>query len=226
MKIGITLNDTVRVFEDTVAEAYEMFLKSVENTSDFVINDLTDTPLDADESGFVINEVYEERKREKLNLSVDKDPFFITHRYEFMDEEEFNDFMYDSFAFEIFARTKTTYPEAMDDLNSLYNELVSDGHSVTVVSQERSVSKSATLLFLAQNKFQGNNIKFLYNYSKIWELFDVIITSNPLILETKPENKICFKILTDINENLNSTQEFEDLDDVRRFYRKNKNKRK
>ena len=111
MRIGITLNDTVRVFEETVAETYDMFLKSVANTSEFVVTDMTDTPIEAGVSEFVINEVQKERKREKLKLSVDKDPFFITHRYGFLDEEEFKDFMYESFAFEILQERKQLIPK-------------------------------------------------------------------------------------------------------------------
>lgn len=221
MKVGITLNDTIRVFDETVKEVYEMFKSSVQKTEDFVISDLSNTSLDIKEAeDFVLNEVETKKERSKLKLSVKDDPFLITHRYEFYNKDEFDEFLYDNFAFEIFARTKTPYLEAMDDLNSLYSELVSNTHNVTIVSQERGVSKQATLLFLAQNKFQGNNIKFLYDYSNIWELYDVIITTNPLIILSKPENKVCIKINTDLNEDYEATKDFDSLLGIRKYFKK------
>lgn len=225
MKVGITLNGTVRALDESFKETYEMYreslLKVTGETAETI--DMSETPLE-ENSEFVLHRVVEDRERSLLELDLSKDPLLFTRKYEFFDEQDFEEFTYDNFAFEIFARAFLTYPEAMEDLNTLYNLMVSSNNSVTIVSQERNVSKQATLLFLAQNKFQCNNIKFLYNYSKIWEIYDVIITANPLIIATTPQNKTCIKISTDTNQDFKADFEFESIYEVIEWFKKVKNK--
>ena len=230
MKIGITLNETVRDFQATVEDVYEVFMDSIAAVNeDFEehqhgsVSDMTETPIDAkSDSDFVLEKVNSKRETKLLFLPEDEDLFDISKKYEFEDEEAYSAFLYEDYAFQIFSRSGLIYNEAMMDLNTLYGELAAHGHTTTVVTQERKNSKQATLLFLSQNKFQCNNLKFLYNYSKIWEIYDLIITANPYIIASKPEGKLCLKINKTDNINLEADESFDDLLEVSEWFRKMK----
>lgn len=230
-RIGITINETIRDFLNSVDFAYQCYtaIPVSENIEGESIEleepkDLSHLSLDVDIDSLddsMLPSVVEKTKY-LLNLDKSDDLFEISKLYPFESKEEYQSFLYEDMAFNIFGRANLIYDEAMDDLHKLYSSFVEDGHEVSLVSQERGNSKSATLLFLSQNKFQGNNIKFLYNYTNIWDLYDIIVTAEPSIIDSKPENKLCFKINCKGNENSNGTLDFDNLFDVNKFYNKNK----
>jgi hypothetical protein len=145
-------------------------------------------------------EVNLEIKRDFIAINESDDPMNLSKIHMFKDKADFEDFLYQDQAFEIFSRTPLKYPHVMLDLDRLYSILSKRQHTVSIVSQERENSKPATLLFLAQNYFKGNNIKFIYDYSNIWELYDLIITADPYIANKKPEKKICLLVNTEHNQ--------------------------
>jgi hypothetical protein len=189
--------------------------------------DLTDTPIDVtNPDDFVMKPLEVEDDRTLLNLPESDDIEGMSKVCTFIDKADYKEFVYEDFAFQLFGKTNPSYPNAVHDLNVLYQMMVEMGHSVTIVSQERSSSIPATHLFLAQNNFRCNNTKFLYDYSQVWELYDLIITANPYIIKTKPKNKLCFKInseynkvehLTDKLEN-RANMSFDNLKEIRSFW--------
>lgn len=220
MRIGITLNDVVRDFTSNFDEVYNNYISSLEGVAPQRVLDISQTDLSP--SAEVKTSEVEKQSRKVLDLPYEDDPFGISKEYEFTSKEEFDNILWDDLAFEVFGKAEQKYAEAMQDLNKVYNQFISDGHSVSVVSQERKNSKPATLLFLSQNKFYGNNIKFLYNYSKVWQLYDLIITTNPLILAAKPKDKKTIKIQTPYNEHIESDLTKKDLHEVYQYYMINK----
>jgi hypothetical protein len=183
--------------------------------------DLTNNSLDEAEL-LEAEELSLEIERAFIEISDSEDPIGLTKMFKFKDHQEFVEFLYQDQAFEIFSRTPLTYSKAMFDLDELYSSLTKKGYTITIVSQERENSKPATLLFLAQNNFKGNNIKFLYDYSKIWELYDIIITADPYIIKTKPEKKICLKIVTEQNKEIKGDRifEFNSINDINNYFKK------
>jgi hypothetical protein len=183
--------------------------------------DLTNNSLDEAEL-LEAEELSLEIERAFIEISDSEDPMGLTKMFKFKDHQEFVEFLYQDQAFEIFSRTPLTYSKAMFDLDELYSSLTKKGYTITIVSQERENSKPATLLFLAQNNFKGNNIKFLYDYSKIWELYDIIITADPYIIKTKPEKKICLKIVTEQNKEIKGDRifEFNSINDINNYFKK------
>ena len=59
----------------------------------------------------------------------------------------------------------------------------------------------STLFFLAKTKSTCPNIKFVTEYSKVWDYIDVMVTDHPSILNTKPLNKLSIVIDKDYNKN-------------------------
>ena len=67
--------------------------------------------------------------------------------------------------------------------------------------------------FLGKNNIPINRVIFEKNYDELWKHFDVIITTNTTILETKPNDKITIKINREYNKNIESDFEFNNLQD-------------
>ncbi len=267
MRIGITLNEVVRSHYNTVEDAYEMYVREINQTvsKEFydelseadqeelskrkkeIINidsvneetlvsleekaEIELTPLkvydltnnDLDEVNLQSTELNLSVERDIISIEESNDPMGLSKIHKFSDVEDFENFLYHEQSFEIFSRTPLTYPQVMLDLDLLYNFLSRNNNTITIVSQERENSKSATLLFLAQNQFKGNNIKFLYDYSKIWELYDLIITADPYIIKTKPDNKVCLKVITEQNKDIEGTKifSFESLKEIYNHFKAN-----
>jgi hypothetical protein len=227
MRIGVTLNEVIRAHYETVNQSYELYTSEINQSlnTDELLETSEDDKLYLKEkfnfAGEVKNhensplvqydltnseglEDYEEmvdnRVRNLISVELLDDPMNITKLHKFYDSEEFQYFMYSENAFEIFARTPLMYESVMKDLNDLVISMNQTKHSVTVVSQERMNSQSATLLFLSQTRFFGNNINFCYDYSKIWEKYDVIVTADQYIAENVPPKKVCFLIKNEYNE--------------------------
>lgn len=243
MRIGITLNETVRNHYSIVEDVHEFFIQSINGSiskeifeqlpeevkdkvesrlqqfenldateialieskenlemSPIKVFDLSNLPLDASIDSFEeYNEQNTSIERVLVEVQESDDPMNLSKFLTFKDKQEFEEFLYQDQAFEIFSRAPLAYPQVMIDLDKLYQVLSKRNHNITIVSQERDRSKSATLLFLSQNQFRGNNIKFLYDYTNVWELYDLIITADPFIAKIKPEGKICLLVETEHN---------------------------
>lgn len=186
--------------------------------------DLTNVSLDAtDLDEALLEEISQTRERVVISVKDSEDPMGLTKLHKFVDEEEFIEFLYNEYSFEIFMRCPLTYPDVMQDLDKLYNILVKRKHTITIVSQERENSKSPSLMFLAQHQFKGNNIKWLYDYSNIWELYDLIITADPYIANTMPDKKVCLLIKTASTEEITKkgVYKFESLKEIYNYMEKN-----
>lgn len=206
MKVAITLNDVVRSHYDHVNLILQDELKRNEEIGEV---------FELDDDGEIIGDNLSTEKSGKT-LDVVVDNYRYSKIYPFESNQDYDNFIYNERAFSIFSRADSVYPNVCNDLNKLYSEIVKD-HSCTVVSQERGNSKIATLNYLSVNKVLVNNYKFVYDYSKMWQLFDVIITANPFILKRKNlnnKNKLSVKIKTSYNEHIKSDYEFNNLSEV------------
>jgi hypothetical protein len=165
----------------------------------------------------------EENKGEK-KLLESHDTLSLSSVYGFENETDFDETIHKEFGFEIYGSAPLIYGNAMQDLNQLYYNLVKSGHKTTVLSNERGMSIPSSLHFLSINKCIVNNYKFIYNFSKVWQMYDIIITADPFILKRKNldnEKKKSVKIITDYNEDIPSDYEFESLEamlDVKAFF--------
>jgi len=236
-RIAITLNQTIR---DSVSKFDYIFekilLQEINNSKQY---DLTNTNNDEivennlnvfDNIGSNLffehldeNYKIDKDKRNQLfPLSKSLDFFNVSNTKKFEDDTELYHILYDDHPFEIFGTAPLFHPKNFTQLNSLCASLIKDGSTVTIVSNEKRRGKSASLYFLGSNDFQGNNIKFLYDYSKIWEIYDTIVTADPYILNTKPNNsdKISIKIKTESNIESKSTLTFDTFEDFYTQYTK------
>lgn len=234
--IFITLNDVVRDIdtplkkiiqeynEKTFVGEHILADESVEKI-DNKIYDMSDVPLkDINVKSDGLIKPYEAELESTNNILFDIPEqeriawdYNVKHHVSLKDLE---DIMFFSYAFEIFGRSNEKYKNAMNDLNQLifklnhYNNNDNIATTVNILSLERDISKSSTLFFLSKYKFAGSNIKFVYDYSKIWEIADCIITANPFLLKNKKRGKKIMKINTEYNQDVKVKNNFDSLTDI------------
>ena len=132
----------------------------------------------------VIHEKYYETKIEN-ELSIDN----LKDDLGFETDDELIEFMYREAPMEIFGHAKEVKNNLIRELNMLANK--NKDFSFTFISDEVGRGISATFWFLAKYGCTIKNIKF-YTRDKVdelWEDFDLIITNDDPIINSKPANK-------------------------------------
>lgn len=137
-----------------------------------------------------------------------------TESPEFKDDEEveltenkkdgsFNldQFLYEDACFEIFGRTEETIPGIVKEISDFSNK---NKINIILLNNESQRSKSATLFFLSKNYYNLEKIIFPKKWKDFWSHCDVLITDNPKILKTKPEEKISIKYENGFNLDIKS----------------------
>lgn len=110
------------------------------------------------------------------------------------------EFLYEKCTVEIFGYADETINSAVETLNQLI--LKNPKHEFILLSREGGLAIPSTLFFLAKTKSICSNIKFVTEYSKVWDFVDVMITDHPNILNSKTKNKLSVVIDKPYNEGI------------------------
>jgi len=189
MKIGIDINGVLR---DTIGKfktTYEKFL---------IDNNLEN--LESENS-------FEYKVTEPID-SLD-----LMNHFSFPSKEEMFSFMFEDCPMEIFGHSPSSEMTTFSDLNEIYikhrNEI-----EFTIISDEISKSKPATLFFLSKFSCQFEKIIFYNEITKnqILNDFDLIVTSNPDIIINYNNKVIKYKTL--YNEKINSSKTIEKIKEL------------
>ena len=189
MKIGIDVNGVLR---DTIGKfktTYEKFL---------IDNNLEN--LESEDS-------FEYKVTEPID-SLD-----LMNHFSFPSKEEMFSFMFEDCPMEIFGHSPSSEMTTFSDLNEIYikhrNEI-----EFTIISDEISKSKPATLFFLSKFSCQFERIIFYNEITKnqILNDFDLIVTSNPDIIINYNNKVIKYKTL--YNEKINSSKTIEKIKEL------------
>ena len=133
----------------------------------------------------------------------------------YTDVKNINDFLYTKHSFEVFGAASFMSANIMDSINEfIFDFYFDEGNTFTILSKEHNRSIPATLYFLAKTNIATKDIKFVDTYNGIWDQFDVIITAEPTIIESVPENKTVIKINAPYNQELETEHEFDDINSV------------
>jgi len=118
--------------------------------------------------------------------------------------EVYNRFVYQDFLFEIHGAAPKIYPQVDLDTNNFlqkYEETV----DFTVMSVENRFSIPPTLFFLSKVSSRFNNYKFLEKAVDMWKHVDILITTDPEIIQLgAPWGKKLIKLRRPYNEKLKS----------------------
>lgn len=121
------------------------------------------------------------------------------------DINKFNKIVYEDYPFEIFGSCHIQETMSTGLLIFLLNEMEKNDSVdfVILCPNENGLSIQATTFFLS--KFSRvREILFPKSIEEIWKRCNVVITTNPKIIQSKPERKKVIKIVKKYNENLDS----------------------
>ena len=116
-------------------------------------------------------------------------------------KEVYNRFMYEDFLFEIFASAPMMYKDMDLHVNDFYFKY-KDFADFIIVSKENQFSIPSTLFFLSKIRCRFNNFRFVETNEDMCMGLDVLITTDPELLEHVKNNEFCevIKLLRPYNE--------------------------
>lgn len=130
--------------------------------------------------------------------------------FEFKDKTQLNKFLYQEASLEIFGHADQIEDNIMNDFNEFIMDIEDEEeHEIEIVSREFDKSIPATYFFLSKLACRVKNIRFVKNYEEFWDGVDILITANPIALESKPDGKTSIKIESSYNKNSKSDFTFE-----------------
>ena len=187
-------------------------------------NVLRDTFLKAEQiyQKFYIDELDENEKEfdYELNLPVTDLNNLIEH-FKFNTVEDLFKFFYEDFPMQIFGNSSSSLPNTFNILNKIYEDL-RDDHEILIISDEIQKSKPATLFFLSKYGCLVEKIKFFSKITieTVWDECDIIVTSNPELLEESPGNIQTVKVDSTYNQKHKSDFQIKDISEFENLYKK------
>jgi hypothetical protein len=203
-KIGIEVNGVLRNTLGKIQQTYEKFL--IENNS-------TEKTYILDESGNTESIIQEEEFEYEVLGNIDS--LNLLNHFKFKSDDELYEFLYQEFAMQIFGHAESSEMHTFHTLNDIYLKYRST-NDIVIVSDEIGKSKPATLFFLSKFGCQIEKIKFYSDTTKnsIWDEVDVLVSSNPSLIEDHPENKVVIKFNTQYNKTNKSEHEISSLKEL------------
>ena len=84
-------------------------------------------------------------------------------------------------------------------------------HIILFSPFEMALSIQSTLAFLSSNVFRCREYYFPTNSMTIYDKADIVVTTQPSLIEQCPENKIVIKIETDYNKDIETQYSYKSL---------------
>jgi hypothetical protein len=173
IKIAIDINDTIRAFSNQYALQYQ----KMGLNRDFNINNLVYTGDD------------------------------IYSPFNFNNKEQREKFQYEDYPFEIYGSAKCLDKNIPGQFNVWLNDIEDfekkNNVEISVIGCDEShLSIQATLFFLSKNCCRVRNIEFPKSSKEVWDKFNIVLTADPRIINTRPEDedKYVVQIYTPYNK--------------------------
>ena len=204
-KIAIDINEVIRAYYKQLGKVYyEVYLKK-EKEHDEEFDKLSDEEK--------IKFLDKEASEEKI-FTIDLPELKTKKIHEILNlpKKQLNKFLYDEMPINICGFANPIERNCGYDVNSLLYYIVDEeiDAEITIISKEYDKSIGASYFFLAKIGCNCPNVKFVDNFEKIWEEYDMIVTANPEILDNKPKDsgKVSVKIEKPYNEDSESDYTF------------------
>ena len=138
--------------------------------------------------------------------------------YPFESENEFNQFKYIDYAFELYGRAETCDKMLAYALNDYLEKTLKDLDEIPNVVLfspfEIGLTIQSTLSFLSARTIRAREIYFPIDSMTIYDRADVVITAQPSLIENCPENKTVIKITKPYNKEIETKYSFNSMMDV------------
>lgn len=152
----------------------------------------------------------------------DIDSFNMSEVFHFDDPMDYQRFVYEDFAFELFGRADMM-SKNLDAIftdwsqNVLRNLDVDEDPEVMFFSPfEYGLTITSTFAFLSAHTFRVREVYFPVDSMTIYDRSDIVITTNPNLIENCPEGKTVIKINAPYNKDVECELSFDSLMDVMR----------
>ena len=200
MKIGISIDGVLRDFLGQVKETHLKYFPTIEGEEEIEVSD-----YELDKWVTFPEEEVKQGEME-FNPDFDEESFLEskedTELTEVKDKVTLDEFLYERCTVEIFGYAEESVSSAVETLNQLI--LNNPRHEFILISREGGMAIPSTLFFLAKTKSTCPNIKFVTDYSKVWDYVDVMVTDHPKIINTKPLEKVNIVIDKEYNKKSSS----------------------
>lgn len=155
---------------------------------------IDNAPEDISELDYIKEEDEEKSKAETI--------LFKTEKFKMSAREVYNKFMFETFCYEIFGSAPKMYKRVDYDLDLFYKKF-KDQFEFVLVSKENWFSIAPTLFFLSKLTPRIKNYVFAETNDEIWDAVDVLITTDPELLDA-PKNKKVIKLSRPYNGGINT----------------------
>lgn len=142
---------------------------------------------------------------------------FQKREVKFTAREVYERFMYEDYLFEIFGAASMMYKGIDQHIEKFYYKY-KDIADFSIVSKENHFTIPPTLFFLSKVVCRIKKYLFAETNKEIWNNVDILITTDPELLENIPEGKKVIKVTRPYNKEIKSelevVQVFDLLDNV------------
>jgi hypothetical protein len=197
MRIGVELNGVLR---DTIGKITQVYQKHlIDGHQDY----FSGKTYELDMSGNT--EENPEYSKFEYGIISEVTTLDLMNHFKFQNRDEMYEFLYEDHTMEIFGHAGSVEISGMIDFNEFYLEM-RDKHDIMIISDEAGKSKPASLFFISKFGCLVETVKF-YNESTInsmWESIDVLLTANPKLILSNPNDKRIIKYNTKYNTDVES----------------------
>jgi len=198
MKIGVSVDGVLRNLLSKIEETHTKYFPPQEGESEIEVLDydlekwLTFPEEEVKQKEIEFNpDFVEVEVKEKVDIKLETKKEKVT----------IQEFLYERCTVEIFGYAEESVSSAVETLNQLVID--NPQHEFIIISREGGMAIPSTFFFLAKTKSSCPNIKFVKEYSKVWDYVDVMVTDHPKIIDTKPNGKVSIIIDKDYNKDFN-----------------------
>jgi hypothetical protein len=135
--------------------------------------------------------------------------------FPFKKTDDYNHFVYEDYSFELFGACPPVEKNLPVKFNNWINKTLGnidteEENNIIIVSpMENELTIQSTYYFLSKIGCRVREVYLPKDSNTVWNKCDVLITANPLFIETKPKDKQIVKIKTTYNEELKGDYEFD-----------------
>lgn len=132
--------------------------------------------------------------------------------FNFESQQKYLEFLYNDYPYEIFGCAQTIGKNTGSRLTDWCKELedLDEVPELCLVSTgEYDKTIGSTFFFLSKIGTKIGEVHLLLKENNVWDLCDVLVTANPVLLAIKPENKKSIKINAQYNEEFDADFTYE-----------------
>ena len=154
------------------------------------------------------------------NFELDENGIYSSNQmevYPFESEDALIKFKYIDYPYELYARASVMENMLPYIFNTWCDKTLKDldeeniPHIILFSPFEMALSIQSTLAFLSSNVFRCREYYFPTNSMTIYDKADIVVTTQPSLIEQCPENKIVIKIETDYNKDIETQYSYKSL---------------